>query len=76
MWGQRLNLWMTNPIMREVMLCPGLGEMVTTLASEHMPTIEGMRIWHDQTLIKEPWGNATAWHIGETPHLPCPTRRS
>jgi len=20
---------------------------------------------HDQTLIKEPWGNATAWHIGE-----------
>ena len=28
---QRLNLWMTNPIMREVMLCPGLGEMVTSL---------------------------------------------
>ena len=42
---QRLNLWMTNPIMRELMLCPGLGEMVTELASEHMPTIEGMRIW-------------------------------
>lgn len=42
---QRLNLWMTNAIMRELMLCPGLGEMVTTLAAEHMPTIEGMRIW-------------------------------
>jgi hypothetical protein len=42
---QRLNLWMTNPIMRDLMLCPGLGEMVTELASEHMPEIEGMRIW-------------------------------
>ncbi len=21
---------------------------------------------HDQTLIKEPWANATAWHIGES----------
>lgn len=60
---QRLNLWMTNEIMRDLMLCPGLGEMVTTLAGEHMPECQGMRIWHDQALIKEPWGNATAWHI-------------
>eukprot|EP01051_Picozoa_sp_SAG22_P023686 SAG22_NODE_6223_length_883_cov_2.096939_1_plen_214_part_10 len=60
---QRLNLWMTDPIMRGLMLCPGLGEMVTKLSAEHMPECEGMRIWHDQTLIKEPWANATAWHI-------------
>ena len=22
-----------------------------------------MRVWHDQTLIKEPFGNPTAWHL-------------
>jgi len=25
--------------------------------------IEGIRVWHDQTLIKEPFANGTAWHL-------------
>ena len=24
--------------------------------------IDGIRIWHDQTLQKQPWANPTAWH--------------
>jgi hypothetical protein len=37
---QRVNLWMTNRIMRELMLSPDLGKMAATLAG-----VEGMRIW-------------------------------
>jgi ectoine hydroxylase-related dioxygenase (phytanoyl-CoA dioxygenase family) len=25
--------------------------------------VKAMRVWHDQTLIKEPFGNPTAWHL-------------
>ena len=32
--------------------------MATTLAG-----VEGIRIWHDQALIKPPHGNPTAWHL-------------
>lgn len=38
-------------------LGPELGEMVTSLAG-----VEGMRVWHDQTLQKMPWANPTGWH--------------
>ena len=24
---------------------------------------DGIRIWHDQALIKEPWANPTGWHL-------------
>ena len=55
---QRVNLWMTNQVMRDLMLEPELGKMAATLAQE-----DGMRIWHDQTLIKAPWGMPTAIHL-------------
>jgi len=32
--------------------------MLCTLAK-----IDGIRVWHDQALIKGPFGNPTAWHI-------------
>lgn len=32
--------------------------MVTDLAQ-----VDGIRIWHDQSLVKQPWGNPTAWHL-------------
>jgi ectoine hydroxylase-related dioxygenase (phytanoyl-CoA dioxygenase family) len=28
--------------------------------------VDGIRIWHDQALIKRPWANPTAWHL-DTP---------
>lgn len=44
--------------MHELMFDPRLGEMAATLAG-----VDGMRIWHDQALIKPPYGNPTAWHL-------------
>ena len=56
---QRLNLWVDHEGMRSLMLDPRLGKMAAALAG-----VDGIRIWHDQALIKEPWANPTAWHLG------------
>jgi len=55
---QRLNLWKLNDTVKRYMLNPELGEMMCKLEG-----IEGIRVWHDQTLIKEPFANGTAWHL-------------
>lgn len=54
---QRLNLWRASDTVKHFMLNPGIGEMLRKL--------EGVdfRVWHDQGLIKEPYGNPTAWHL-------------
>jgi len=55
---QRLNLWRIDETVKSYMLNPALGRMLCALAD-----VQGMRVWHDQTLIKEPYGNPTAWHL-------------
>jgi phytanoyl-CoA hydroxylase len=55
---QCLRLADTHEGMRRLMLDPHLGQMAATLAG-----VEGIRIWHDQALIKPPHGNPTAWHL-------------
>ena len=55
---QRINLWMDNDKVRKLMLDPRLGKMACELAG-----IDGVRIWHDQALNKQPWGNPTGWHL-------------
>ena len=40
------------------MLHPDLGKMVCGLEGE-----EGFRVYHDQSLIKEPFANGTSWHL-------------
>lgn len=55
---QRVNLWQDNEKMRKLMLDPRLGKMAADLAG-----VEGIRIWHDQALIKHPWANPTGWHL-------------
>ncbi|WP_420645001.1 phytanoyl-CoA dioxygenase family protein [Candidatus Leptofilum sp.] len=55
---QRINLWMDNDKMRQLMFNPELGKMAADLAG-----VDGIRIWHDQALFKPPWGNPTAWHL-------------
>ena len=52
---QRLNLWKDNPAVKDLILDPRIGRMATELART-----DGMRVWHDQALIKQPWANATA----------------
>lgn len=55
---QRINLWNDHAGMRRLMLDDRLGKMAADLAQ-----VDGIRIWHDQALIKPAWGNPTAWHL-------------
>ncbi len=55
---QCIKLADTHEGVRSLMLNPALGEMAATLAGA-----DGVRIWHDQALIKPPFGNPTAWHL-------------
>ena len=60
-FDQLLNLWQTSEQVKELMLDQRIGKMAAQLAG-----VDGIRIWHDQALIKRPWGNPTAWHL-DTP---------
>src|SRR5687767_12741660 len=55
---QCVRLADTHEGMEELMFDARLGEVAGTLAG-----VDGIRIWHDQALIKPPYGNATAWHL-------------
>lgn len=55
---QALKLAEVHEGMRKIMHDPRLGKLAGTLAG-----VDGIRIWHDQALIKPPFGNATGWHL-------------
>jgi ectoine hydroxylase-related dioxygenase (phytanoyl-CoA dioxygenase family) len=55
---QRLNLWKLHETIKRYMLSPELGKMAARLAG-----VDGIRVWHDQALIKEPFANPTSWHL-------------
>ncbi len=55
---QKLNLWKVSEKIRNIFLGPEIGEMVCKLEG-----VDGMRVWHDQTLQKMRWANPTAWHL-------------
>jgi phytanoyl-CoA hydroxylase len=55
---QKLNLWRINEKVRKFMLSSEIGVMLSKLSKG-----EKFRVWHDQALIKEPYGNPTAWHL-------------
>lgn len=55
---QCIKLADTHEGMRKLMHDPRLGEAATKLTGS-----KGTRIWHDQALIKPPFGNPTAWHL-------------
>lgn len=61
-FDQLLNLWVDNEGVRQIMLDERLGKMASTLSGA-----SGIRIWHDQALIKRPWANPTSWHL-DTPY--------
>jgi len=60
-FDQMLNLWQTNDKMKELMLDERIGKLAAELSG-----VNGIRIWHDQALIKRPWANPTSWHL-DTP---------
>ena len=55
---QCIKLADTHQGMHDLMHDPRLGEVVGRLAG-----VDGIRIWHDQALIKPPFGNPTGWHL-------------
>ena len=57
-FDQLLNLWQTNEKVKKLMLDERIGKMAAQLSG-----VDGIRIWHDQALIKRPWANPTAWHL-------------
>lgn len=69
-FDQLVNLWQTNEKVKKIMLDERLGKMVADLSGW-----EGTRIWHDQALIKRPWGNPTALHL-DTPFWSFSDRRA
>jgi phytanoyl-CoA hydroxylase len=69
-FDQLLNLWQTNEIVKELMLDKRIGQMAAQLSGA-----DGIRIWHDQALIKRPWANPTAWHL-DTPFWSFSDRRA
>jgi ectoine hydroxylase-related dioxygenase (phytanoyl-CoA dioxygenase family) len=52
------------------MLDERIGSMAAKLAG-----VDGIRIWHDQALIKKPWANPTSWHL-DTPFWSFADRRA
>jgi phytanoyl-CoA hydroxylase len=69
-FDQLLNLWQTNPAVKELMSDERIGEMAALFSG-----VEGIRIWHDQALFKRPWANPTAWHL-DTPFWSFSDRRA
>jgi ectoine hydroxylase-related dioxygenase (phytanoyl-CoA dioxygenase family) len=57
-FAQLQRLADTYEPMAELILDERLGEIAATLAG-----VDGLRVWHDQALIKPPYGNPTAWHL-------------
>lgn len=57
-FDQMVNLWRTDAAMGELILDPRIGKMASDLAG-----VDGVRVWHDQALIKKPFANPTAFHI-------------
>lgn len=55
---QRVNLWQDHAGVRDLMLDEHFGRIAADLEG-----VDGMRIWHDQTLIKQPWANQTSFHL-------------
>ncbi|MHB8687230.1 MAG: phytanoyl-CoA dioxygenase family protein [Candidatus Dormibacteraceae bacterium] len=55
---QRVNLWQTDEGVRSLMFEQDLPRLAADLAG-----VDGLRIWHDQALIKGPYGNPTSFHL-------------
>lgn len=57
---QRINVSKLNQTIHRYIRGSEIGNMACALARQ-----SAMRIWLDQALIKEPYGNPTAWHLDD-----------
>ena len=61
---QCIRLADTNDEMRGLIYDERIGRIAATLEG-----IDGIRVWHDQALFKEPSGGFTPWHCAPSPPL-------
>lgn len=54
---QTANLWRVSPVVRRFVFSPRFAEVAATLLG-----VEGVRLYHDQSLLKEAGGGPTPWH--------------
>jgi len=54
---QTANLWRTNDEVRRFVFSPRFAEVAANLLG-----VEGVRLYHDQSLLKEAGGGPTPWH--------------
>ncbi|HEY2674848.1 MAG TPA: phytanoyl-CoA dioxygenase family protein [Rugosimonospora sp.] len=57
---QVTNLWRHNDLARELVFSPRLARIAATLLG-----VDGVRLYHDQALYKEPGGGITPWHADQ-----------
>lgn len=57
---QRINLWQTDDCAKHLVMSAA---QVLVKAACYLEGINAIRLWHDQALYKEPWANATSWHV-------------
>jgi ectoine hydroxylase-related dioxygenase (phytanoyl-CoA dioxygenase family) len=57
---QIMNLWTKSERVKEIVFCKRLAKMAAELMG-----VEGVRIYHDQALFKEPSGGHTPWHADQ-----------
>lgn len=54
---QHMNLWVNDPEVKAFVLSQRFGKIAADLMG-----VDGVRIYHDQALFKEPGGGLTPWH--------------
>ncbi len=57
---QLFNLWTKNLAIKELILSKRIGKIAADLMQ-----VEGVRLYHDQALFKEPGGGITPWHADQ-----------
>ncbi|MBC7871031.1 MAG: phytanoyl-CoA dioxygenase family protein [Chitinophagaceae bacterium] len=57
---QVMNLWEHSAIVREFVMSQRLGKLAADLLQ-----VSGVRLYHDQSLYKEPGGGITPWHADQ-----------
>ena len=67
---QCLRLVDTHAGMKKLLTDPRLGKLAATLSG-----VDGVRMWHDQALFKQPYANQTAWHR-DVPYWAFHSRKS
>jgi ectoine hydroxylase-related dioxygenase (phytanoyl-CoA dioxygenase family) len=57
MFTQTTNVWRKNPAIKEFIFAQRFAQIAADLMG-----VNGVRLYHDQALIKEPGGKPTPWH--------------